>query len=97
MDAEHLIGAISGPPSTVHRPPIRTDALLFGESAGRIVVSCERRCVEPLLSLARRRRVPAAVIGRVGGSRLTIDPWIDVPVGDLSHAWRTGFTNAMMH
>ena len=96
MDDNHLMGASVSPQSTVHSPqPIRPDALLFGESAGRIIVSCERRCVEAVLALAQRRRVPAAVIGYVGGPRLSIVPWIDVPIDELSAAWRSGLTAAL--
>ena len=71
------------------------DALLFGESAGRIVVSCEPHHVERFERLAQQQGVPAAVIGRVGGARLTIGPWIDVPVDDVNRAWRTGLVNAL--
>ena len=95
MNEEHMIGVVIRPPSTVHRPPMRVDALLFGESAGRIVVSCGRSCVEPLLALAKRHRVSAAVIGKVGGTRLTIDPWLDLPVEEMDGAWRTGLSKAM--
>ena len=83
------------PQSTVHRPPMRHDALLFGESAGRIVVSCARHHVERLQHLATRRKVPCALIGKVGGTHLTLHPWIDVLVEDLNTAWRTGLTKAL--
>jgi phosphoribosylformylglycinamidine synthase len=76
-------------------PNLRADALLFGESAGRIVVSCSRGAVEPLRSLARRHGVPAAAIGTVGGTRLSIRPWIDLPVEELGAAWRTALPNAL--
>ncbi len=106
MDEAHLTGATIRPPqpavyesrggpSTVHRPPMRMDALLFGESSGRIVVSCEWRFVELLLSLARRHGVVANVIGRVGGSHLIIEPWIDAPVATLNSAWRTSLARTL--
>ena len=91
-DEQRLIGAVVSPPSTIHRPQIRPDALLFSESAGRIVVSCERRFIEPLLALAKRGGVIASLIGQVGGTRLTISPWIDESVDVLSSAWRTGLS-----
>ena len=107
MDPDRPIGATislrapgSGLRATVpspqpRAPSIRTDALLFGESAGRIVVSCARRFAEPLMRLAARHAVPAAVIGRVGGPRLVIGSWIDAPVDELNQAWRTGLQNAL--
>ena len=103
MDEQHLIGAtvqfgvrcsVFGSRSTTnyerHATNIRADALLFGESAGRIVVSCERRFIEPLLALAKKHGVPAAEVGTVGGTRLAIGSWIDVPAEDLNDAWRSG-------
>jgi phosphoribosylformylglycinamidine synthase len=40
--------------------------LLFGESQGRVVVSCAPDVVEDALRMARRHGVPAREIGRVG-------------------------------
>jgi len=74
---------------------LRPDALLFGESAGRIVVSCEPRHVERLLQLAKRHSVPAAVIGRVGGAVLSVVPYLTVPVDDLTTTWQRGLPNAL--
>jgi hypothetical protein len=74
---------------------MRIDALLFGESAGRIVVSCARRHLAPLLELTARRKVPAAAIGSVGGTRLRLGGWVDAPVEELSAAWRGGLRTAM--
>jgi phosphoribosylformylglycinamidine synthase len=94
MEEDRLIGAtvpLSLPPSAFG---LRPDARLFGESAGRIVVSCEPHRVEALERLASRWRVPASTIGRVGGARLSLGPWIDVSVDELSHAWRTGLSSA---
>jgi phosphoribosylformylglycinamidine synthase len=70
---------------------IRPDALLFGESTGRVVVGSAEP--EALLALARGRGVPARAIGRVGGGRLVIGPprgpaWIDVEVARLRARWR---------
>jgi phosphoribosylformylglycinamidine synthase len=93
MDESRLLGAAVR--LDVRRPRMRTDALLFGESSGRIVASCERYHLEPVEHLAARFKVPAAVIGRVGGSRLVIGPWIDAPVEELSLAWRSGLTAAL--
>jgi phosphoribosylformylglycinamidine synthase len=73
------------------------DALLFGESAGRIVVSCEPSAVALLLALAKRRAVPATVIGQVGGSQLSIGSWIEAPVEALNDAWRGGLQEALLY
>ena len=69
---------------------IRSDAWLFSESTGRIVISCARHHLEPLEALAQRHRVTLALIGKAGGTHLSIGPWIDAPVEGLHEAWSTG-------
>ena len=66
---------------------------MFGESASRVVVSVEERRADELLGRALAAGVPAAAIGRTGGSRLVMrvggEPAIDVAVADAEHAWGT--------
>ena len=101
VDEQRLIGAIvplnfrSTTDYRLRTTDLRTDALLFGESSGRIVVSCERRHAGAIQQLAQRYGIPAAVIGRVGGSRLAISSWIDAPVEELNVAWRTSLEQAL--
>jgi phosphoribosylformylglycinamidine synthase II len=69
---------------------LRPDALLFGESTGRVIAAT--REPEALLALAGEASVPARVVGETGGSRLTIgapggEPWIDAPVAALRTCW----------
>ncbi|MBI4888679.1 MAG: phosphoribosylformylglycinamidine synthase subunit PurL, partial [Acidobacteria bacterium] len=47
-------------------------ATLFGESASRALVSVEARRSAEMVALAAGERVPAAIIGRVGGGRIRI-------------------------
>ncbi|MEN8184930.1 MAG: phosphoribosylformylglycinamidine synthase subunit PurL, partial [Myxococcota bacterium] len=83
-----------GPPAVgarVHLPEsLRPDALLFGESTGRVVAST--REPSALLAAAEEARVTAREIGRTGGERLRIGPpdggpWIDASVEDLRAVW----------
>ncbi|HYB12169.1 MAG TPA: AIR synthase-related protein, partial [Myxococcota bacterium] len=72
--------------------PQRLDALLFGESTGRVIVTS--RDPERLLCLAQERRVPALRVGTTGGSRLRIAPWrgpswIDAPLERLASIWES--------
>ena len=72
------------------RDRFRPDALLFGESTGRVVVATSQR--EALLDLAREHAVPAEAIGTTGGAQLCIgpqqgDPWLDVSVDRLRAVW----------
>jgi phosphoribosylformylglycinamidine synthase len=70
---------------------IRPDALLFGESTGRVVATTSD--ANALIELAQRSGVPAARIGETGGDRLSVgpiegEPWLDVEVVSLHKRWR---------
>ncbi len=68
---------------------IAAESILFGESPSRIVISFSPANAEKLTALIGR--CPFAVIGRVGGSDLTIavdgSAKINTPVADLESAW----------
>ncbi len=67
---------------------MRRDALLFGESQSRIVVSLAQEDVSKFMSIADKHIVPAIVIGKVGGDRLKVNGLIDVSVDELKTAWK---------
>jgi phosphoribosylformylglycinamidine synthase len=69
---------------------IRPDALLFGESTGRVLVATGN--CDAFLERARAADVPARRIGTTGGARLVIrapasNPWIDLSVSDIEAVW----------
>ena len=68
-----------------------TVAALFGESASRAVVSVTSAHLTPLVKLAGDLGVPAQVIGRTGGSRITMtvagSAAIDTTVAEAEHLW----------
>jgi phosphoribosylformylglycinamidine synthase len=69
---------------------LRPDALLFGESPGRVVVATADP--ERLAALAAEHAVPVHRIGRTGGARLRVrsgagNGWIDASVSDLHACW----------
>ena len=74
---------------------LRKDAVLFGESQSRVVVSAKPVDREAILSQARRFGVPVEVIGAVSGERLvvsvgdegSIEQVIDQPVATLYDQW----------
>jgi phosphoribosylformylglycinamidine synthase subunit PurL len=75
---------------------LRRDALLFGESQSRVILSTRPNVVESLLSRAAAAGVPAAHIGTVGGERLVIEVErgrhsegcrIDLPIDQVSDRW----------
>lgn len=70
-----------------------TAAALFGESASRVIVSAKSENVATVLEQAAAARVPARVIGGVGGERLRIAVGgrtaVDLAVGDAERAWES--------
>jgi phosphoribosylformylglycinamidine synthase subunit PurL len=77
------------------RGRLRKDAVLFGESQSRIVVSAKPVHRQAVLDLTRRFSVPVEVIGAVSGNRLIIatgdegaaQPVIDQPLEALLDRW----------
>jgi phosphoribosylformylglycinamidine synthase len=67
---------------------IRTDALLFGESQSRMLVSIRRRHLGRLRDLARREDVPLEVLGEVRGKSLVIGDLVDLPLEAARERWR---------
>lgn len=51
----------------------RPDLALFGESHGRMLISCSQEKVEAVLEIASRHRVPARVLGRVRDGSFRIE------------------------
>jgi phosphoribosylformylglycinamidine synthase len=78
------------PPAGVDHGLI-VETTLFGESASRVVVSVEEHRADELLARALAAGVPAASIGRTGGTRLVMrvggEAAIDVAIVDAEHAW----------
>jgi phosphoribosylformylglycinamidine synthase len=66
---------------------VREDMALFGEDQSRVIVSARPGHGHRVLEIARKFGVPAETIGRVGGSRLTINSRIDLEVGVLAGAY----------
>jgi hypothetical protein len=67
--------------------------VLFGESAGRVVL-CTSRAGE-VLSLAAEAGVTATVIGDAGGERIVVHGLVDVMVADATAAWRAALPEAL--
>jgi len=67
---------------------MRADALLFGESQSRMLVSLRRRHLGRLRDLARREDVQFTVLGEVRGSSLAIGEMVDLPIEQTRARWR---------
>ncbi len=75
------------------RAAVNRAAALFGESSSRVVISAAPENVSVVLARAASAGVPAAVVGRVGGTAIRIavggTDAIDVPVDECERAWST--------
>jgi len=70
-----------------------TAATLFAESASRVVVSVPEAALAAFMERASRARVPASVIGRVGGDRFRLavsgQVVIEERCRELEHIWES--------
>jgi phosphoribosylformylglycinamidine synthase len=70
---------------------LRKDAVLFGESQSRVVLSSKPSHRQAILDQAKGLGVPAEVIGSVTGNRLTVSlgdaTTVDAPVTMLYDRW----------
>ena len=76
----------------------RLDALLFGESQGRIVISVAAINAVKVLAQAKILGVPAARIGTVGGEALqikSIGGTLSCDLRDLHDLWWNSIARAM--
>ena len=83
---------------------LRRDALLFGESQSRIILSVKKERADSLLNRAREAGIPAVEIGTVGGARLVIDvekgQWsdgcrINLPIDEIFDRWAYAIERAL--
>ena len=77
---------------------IRLDALLFGETQSRVVVSCKPLDAVKVVERAKLLGVPARRIGTVGGDKLVIQTAgaeFSVPVVELHDRWWNAIARAM--
>ncbi len=78
---------------------LRTDELLFGEGASRIVVEIDPDRIEELAYVAARHDTPLTQLGRTGGDDLMLvrddEPLVRIPVDDLASAWRDALPTIM--
>ena len=77
---------------------VRLDALLFGETQSRIVISCKALDAVKVVERAKLMGVPAVQIGKVGGDQLTVKTAsgeFSAPLTDLHDAWWNSIARAM--
>lgn len=89
-DKENMIGAVIDNLNF----NIRKDALLFGETQSRIILSCSKKVVTKIRAIAKKHKSPYSIIGQTDGKNLIIlnkdKKIIDLPLELLSQKWRSG-------
>jgi phosphoribosylformylglycinamidine synthase len=78
--------------------PHRLDALLFGETQSRVVISCKALDAVKVVERAKLMGVPAVQIGKVGGDKLTVKTAggeFSAPLTELHDAWWNSIARAM--
>jgi phosphoribosylformylglycinamidine (FGAM) synthase-like enzyme len=73
----------------------RLDSALFGELQSRIVVTLPPRNLPQFERIAARHKVLLTRLGRVGGNRFAIEGCLDLPLDEVSDAWRDGLERAL--
>ena len=78
--------------------PTRLDALLFGETQSRVIISCKALDAVKVVERAKLMGVPAARIGTVGGDRFmlkTAQGESSAPLAELHDLWWNSIARAM--
>jgi phosphoribosylformylglycinamidine synthase len=77
---------------------VRLDALLFGETQSRVVITCKPLDAVKVVERAKLMGVPAVQIGKVGGDKLTVKTAsgeFSAPLTELHDAWWNSIARAM--
>lgn len=78
---------------------IRKDALLFGESQSRIILSSSKENVKKIEKIAKKNNTPFSVIGTTGGDSLEIKindkEEINSKISNLERYWKNSLKDAL--
>ncbi|NQS88362.1 phosphoribosylformylglycinamidine synthase subunit PurL [Patescibacteria group bacterium] len=92
---EEKLGAVV----ELFHPSLREDALLFGETQSRILLSCPPKNLIRVEKIAEKNKVKCQRIGKVAGDKLIIkkdgEILIDTGVDDLSKIWENGLSRRL--
>ena len=78
-----------------NQPRLRDDALYFGESQSRVVISVKPEYQKDIKSLAQRQGVVLYEIGKVGGDALIVEDRIRLTVRDMVNLFEGTIHNIM--
>ncbi|MBI3246925.1 MAG: phosphoribosylformylglycinamidine synthase subunit PurL [Deltaproteobacteria bacterium] len=74
---------------------LRPDALLFGESQSRVLVSLPRTALPRLQEIAEAADILLTELGVVGGTDLDIAGYLRMPMAMLQQEWRTALAKQL--
>ena len=74
---------------------MRPDALLFGESQSRAVVSVQPADWDRLEALLQASHLPFSVLGEVEGTHLEISDYMKIATASLRHQWQTALAQKL--
>jgi len=90
MNPKKIIGAIIN-----LKDDIRLDALLFGETQSRIVITLDKKDIEILKSIADKHSIKMFEIGKVGGANLIINDVINIKLTELKDIYFNSISEIM--
>jgi len=67
----------------------------FGEDQARYLLAVEKNSVNPIISTAKAKGIPAQIVGKVGGDRIKADDAFDVSLAELRAANEAWLPNLM--
>ena len=74
---------------------LRIDAILFGETQSRAIISVNSVQKEAVIRTAQNHRVPIFQIGKVGGQKLVMGDRIEVSTGELKDTFQNAIPRRM--
>ena len=80
-----------------NRKGLRMDALYFGESQSRVVISVKPEHQKDVKNLAQKHGVPLYEIGKTGGDEFILEDRVRLTVRDMANLFDNTIPNIMEH
>jgi len=71
----------------INQGDLRRDALLFGETASRIIFSAKAGLENKVRAIAEKHGIPVQKIGVTGGDKFTVNDWLSAPLDVMAEAY----------